>query len=622
MKKLLILICAAAAVSCEPEQDNSRETVEKYILMQLDSMYARVQEMEEAVRTDKELSEIQRQFASARRNYKRIESVSEYYFPNMSEFLNGPALDESEEYDDKVVEPTGFQVIEELIFQENDSFIKNETLKEINILLNGKKRFTQLIKDIKLNDQNVFEAVRLQLLRIASLGISGFDSPVAQHSVPEALAALQGIENILMAGDPGSFQNPETEVMSESFEDAYLFLGANTDFNTFDRAKFLKNHLIPLAKIIYEYQQRRNIPNNKLPTAVNMRESNFFSESFLNPAFFTPELQNKPDGGAIELGKTLFFDPILSGNNSRSCASCHLPSKAFADPNRKSVAFNFKREVSRNAPSLINSGFQRQQFWDQRVQFIEDQVNDVIANKDEMHGDMHKSMLMVMKSAQYRDMFRTAFPEKAVHDEHDLQKAIASYVRSLRGLDSNFDLYMRGDESKLGQSEIQGFNLFMGKAKCGTCHFLPLFNGTVPPSYLDTEAEILGVPGEPDTTEATIDPDPGKFNTYQRDLFRNAFKTPSVRNAALTAPYMHNGVFNTLEQVLDFYNRGGGAGIGIELENQTLPADTLGLTKEEEVQIISFIYSLTDTAGLTRIPNALPQFQDKALDARKVGGVY
>jgi len=622
MKKPLILLCTFIAISCATEKQNSLQPVEKYVLAQLDSMYASVEAMQVAVNDDKPLSEIQRHFASARSSYKRIESISEYYFPNMSEFLNGPALDESEEYDDRITEATGFQVIEELVFPANDTLPKDETLDELNVLLNGKKRFSQLIEDNSLDLRNVFEAVRLQLLRIAGLGISGFDSPVAQHSVPEAIAALQGVEQILIASDPDRDTNADVRSLSQKFKNAYEFLSENNDFNTFDRAKFLKDHLLPLSNGIYVYQQQRRVPNNDLPIALNMNETNFFSETFLNAGFFTPELVNKPNRAAIALGRTLFFDPILSGNKSRSCASCHIPSKAFADPNKKSVAFDFKGEVARNAPSLINSGFQRQQFWDQRVQFLEDQVSDVISNKDEMHGDLKKSMLLVMKSDEYRTMFKDAFPDKTAHDELDMQKAIASYVRSLRGLNSDFDLYMRGDESKLGQSEIQGFNLFMGKAKCGTCHFMPLFNGTIPPSYNDTEAEVLGVPAEPDTTDATLDGDPGKYNTYKRDLFRNAFKTPTVRNAALTGPYMHNGVYNTLEQVMDFYNRGGGAGIGIELENQTLPTDTLGLTKEEQNHIIAFIHALTDTTGLTRIPYALPCFHEKSLDARKIGGTY
>jgi len=139
----------------------------------------------------------------------------------------------------------------------------------------------------------------------------------------------------------------------------------------------------------------------------------------------------------------------------------------------------------------------------------------------------------------------------------------------------------------------------MVKAKCGTCHFAPLYNGTVPPAYIEAESEVLGVPSKPITSGAMVSPDLGKFALLQMDVHRHAFKTTTVRNAALTAPYMHNGVYNTLDEVLDFYNRGGGAGIGISLPNQTLPPDPLNLTKEELAALRGFIESLNDTSPIT-----------------------
>jgi cytochrome c peroxidase len=109
---------------------------------------------------------------------------------------------------------------------------------------------------------------------------------------------------------------------------------------------------------------------------------------------------------------------------------------------------------------------------------------------------------------------------------------------------------------------------------------------------------------------------------YGGDLNKHAFKTPTIRNAAITAPYMHNGVFATLEQVIDFYNRGGGAGIGIELPNQTLPSDRLDLTANEQRSIITFIEALTDTVGITGRPSRLPSLADPKLDKRQIGGEY
>jgi cytochrome c peroxidase len=181
---------------------------------------------------------------------------------------------------------------------------------------------------------------------------------------------------------------------------------------------------------------------------------------------------------------------------------------------------------------------------------------------------------------------------------------------------------MRGEEGMLTADELAGFNLFMGKGKCATCHFMPLFNGSVPPQYFETESEVLGVPAKADTINAVVDSDAGKFNTYNRALHKFAFKTPTLRNAALTAPYMHNGVFKTLEEVIDFYNRGGGAGIGAVVSNQTLPVDKLNLSRKEQQQIIAFIHTLTDTTGMTRISEALPVSDPVALSKRKASAGY
>ena len=153
---------------------------------------------------------------------------------------------------------------------------------------------------------------------------------------------------------------------------------------------------------------------------------------------------------------------------------------------------------------------------------------------------------------------------------------------------------MQGDHAQLNREEKAGFNLFMGKAKCGSCHFAPLFNGTQSPQFSKSEAEVLGVPAKADTVNAAIDEDFGRYTLNPYPQYKYAFKTTTLRNVAKTAPYMHNGVYNTLEEVMDFYNRGGGAGIGIKLDNQTLAAAPLNLSKKEIQDIITFLKTLND----------------------------
>jgi cytochrome c peroxidase len=203
-------------------------------------------------------------------------------------------------------------------------------------------------------------------------------------------------------------------------------------------------------------------------------------------------------------------------------------------------------------------------------------------------------------------LFKNAFAdaEELVSEDH-FTNAIASYLRSLVSLNSRFDQFMNGTGANLNEEEKKGFNLFTGKAKCATCHFMPLFNGVAPPYFSEAESEVLGVPATADTVHPVLDADEGKYGLYPISIFRFAFKTPTLRNIALTAPYMHNGVYKTLEEVIDFYDRGGGTGLGIAPINQTLPASRLQLTPVEKKQLVAFLQTLTDTVRMRADAGAL-----------------
>ena len=564
------------------------------------------------------VEELRNSFMKARAHYKKIESLVVFYFPEENERINGPALLKAEEYDDKVILPTGFQVIEEELYADT---IQREALQQqalaLKAILNNLK---YTVRSNSLSDANVFEAIRLEVLTIMSLGISGFDSPVSFQSISETKSSLQGIETIVFCYEPAD--ETITQKLHSVFDGAYQYLARHTDFDAFDRATFIRKYLNPLSETLYIYQQELKIPNNAWVSAVKMDKPTFFSKDLFDADFFSPAYNRNLKPEAAVLGKMLFFDPVLSGNHTRSCASCHSPAKAFSDGQTRSMAFDSHQRVLRNAPTLINSVYQKSQFWDQRVHFIEDQVTAVVTNPQEMHGDMDASAKLIANDKEYVALFKKAFGDSVEINQRSIQTSLAAYIRTLSGLNARFDQYMRGEEAMLTADELAGFNLFMGKGKCATCHFMPLFNGSVPPQYFETESEVLGVPAKADTINANIDSDAGKFNTYNRALHKFAFKTPTLRNAALTAPYMHNGVFKTLEEVIDFYNRGGGAGIGAVVPNQTLPADKLNLTRKEQQQIIAFIHTLTDTTDMTRIPPALPVHDPIALNKRKAAGNY
>jgi cytochrome c peroxidase len=619
MNKLSILAYSfvfSLFVSCTTREEPVAQ-VKTYIITEVDSLQGTVSNFVTTLQTN-DHERIVHAFNESRKHYKRIEGLIEFYFPGVCKAINGPAIDKVEEDDAKVIDASGFQVVEEMIFQNVDSSATSELLSEAKILQSSITRLRLLIANTELTDSNVFEAIRLQLLRIISLGISGFDSPVQLNSLQEAEWSLEGIEQVAVF----YANSNEAEKLKDLLAETKTFLETHPDFNTFNRGEFIIKRINPLSSMLYRIQQELDIPNNVWSSAVNFDKANFFEEGSFNQMFFVPQYAKEQGKATEELGRYLFFDPILSGNQSRSCASCHKPNKGFTDDTRTASSFNSTGALSRNTPGLINTVFQQNQFWDGRVAFIEDQVSQVISNSEEMHGTLPDAVTLLKRSNEYVSLFAGAFPkENEKISDITVQRALAAYVRSLTSLNARFDHYMRGDEKAISAEELQGFNLFMGKAKCGTCHFLPLFNGTTPPLYKETEAEVLGVPSA-FAKSKKVDEDGGKYHLFSHSLLRGMFKTPTVRNASLTAPYMHNGVFNHLEEVLDFYNKGGGAGLGFELENQTLPTDKLDLSKEEQLKIIAFMHALTDTTGLTSVPHRLPSFGIQELDKRKIGGTY
>jgi cytochrome c peroxidase len=609
-----------------PDETSHVERDYKQAIERLDSTLVT---LKGAVGTGAPSQEIQQLFFKARLAYKELEYLTEYFNPYTAKALNGPPLDkvEADDPNQTIIPPTGFQVMEELLFLEYEVSNRAEALKEIAILHASINRLRLVTQTTQMADRHIFDAMRLQVYRVITLGITGFDSPVAQHSLPEAAASLSALKQAFMHYHPRLAQQDPVLAAGTltAFEEGIAYLRQHRDFDRFDRATFITNYANVLSARLAQVQEALRIPVPAGRRAISARARTLFDKDAFDVNYYAPDGDAHLTAARAELGKLLFFDPVLSGNNARSCASCHVPRKAFADGRTKSVAFDFKGQVRRNAPTVINAALQRSLFHDTRVVFLEDQASDVLANAQEMHGSLREATGRIARSPEYVSLFKRAFPQEgegAVSEVH-LKVAIASYIRSLDGMDARFDKFMRGDKTQLSVLEKQGLNLFMGKAKCATCHFVPLFNGTVPPAFDRTEAEIIGVPASTDTLHPALDPDLGRYQTFKIDLHRYAFKTPTLRNVALTAPYMHNGVYQKLEEVIQFYNKGGGAGLGIQVPNQTLPADPLHLTAIEQKALIAFMGALTDTTAVRNVPRKLPAFPaELAINERKVGGAY
>ncbi len=234
-------------------------------------------------------------------------------------------------------------------------------------------------------------------------------------------------------------------------------------------------------------------------------------------------------------------------------------------------------------------------FADERAGFVEDQVRVVLSSPAEMASSPELAARRVARDTSYAPLVRAAFGPWAHIDERSIRVALAAYIRSLVTLNSPFDRAARGDLRAIDMDARRGFNLFMGKARCATCHFAPLFGGTMPPEFTRSELEIIGTPAAPVMSGGRLDGDAGRERVDAQPVHRGAFRVPSVRNSAVTGPYMHNGVFRSLDEVVDFYDRGGGAGIGERLPKQTLSSRPLHLTPSERHDLVAFVNSLTDT---------------------------
>ncbi|WP_291149806.1 cytochrome-c peroxidase [Flavobacterium sp. UBA7680] len=591
MKKIYCLFFLLVFAACQ-KKDKHQE-INTLFQKDITLLIEKVNELKHSVASDAAEAQIQKQFLEAHKSYKKVELLSEYYSPAVSKSINGPAIPEFEENDSKTVSPEGFQVVEELVFPKYDKNNKKELLQELGVLSANLIRLEKVSNSNELTDAHVFDAMRLEVYRIITLGITGFDSPVVLNSLPEASTALETIEKYYRVYLENKEISNSAQVL-EVLEKGKKYLHANNNFDAFDRAYFIKEILNPLSKELYKTQTELGIPLMKEQRGLKPTAQTLFDKDAFDPEAFSgfPDYRTTPE--KIALGKKLFNDPILSGNNTRSCASCHHADKAFTDGLERAVTLDGKSMIQRNTPTLTNIAFQRVFFTDSRVSYLEDQAVAVIKNENEMHGSLEESALAIQKNADYVKEFKKAFPKGEIN-EFAIKNALASYIRSLSHYDSKFDDYMQNKTTFMAD-EKAGFNLFAGKGKCATCHFIPLTNGTVPPNFDRSESEILGVPDK----SKKLDGDLGKFVITQAAIHKHSFKTPTIRNIELTAPYMHNGVYKTLEEVIDFYDQGGGVGLGFDVPNQTLPEDKLNLSDKEKKQLIAFMQTLTDKKFLNK----------------------
>ena len=352
------------------------------------------------------------------------------------------------------------------------------------------------------------------------------------------------------------------------------------------------------------------------------------------PTTVAAPADNPTTAEKVSLGRLLFWDPLLSGQKDVSCATCHHPDFGYAENLDLSIGANGVglgaartfapgspvRPVKRNSQTVLNSAFngidnaghhtpaEAPMFWDVRVKSLEAQALEPMRALEEMRGDAYSAesaistvVSRLAANGEYRRLFAQAFGNENAVNAQNLGRALAAFERSLVTTNAPFDRYMRGDTTAMTAQQIQGMNRFQSIG-CANCHNGPMFS--------DFKVHVLGVPDN----EKLPTSDAGVDNTY-------AFRTPSLRNLSYTAPYMHSGVFTSLNQVVNFYNRvnrgggrgGGRRGGGNGAVNTNVSRDQLdpllrqlNLRGGRQADLLAFLDALNDPGFDRTIPATVP----------------
>ena len=336
-----------------------------------------------------------------------------------------------------------------------------------------------------------------------------------------------------------------------------------------------------------------------VPSAIGQSGQNSAPEDrHRRPAFWIPRgldeyvpvpVDNPATAVKVALGERLFFDSVLSADGDTSCGTCHLPDRAFTDGRPVAVGV-YGRVGRRNVPTILNRGYGKSFFWDGRADSLEAQAADAIEGREDLGLPIEEAVTRLRENTSYRAEFRNAFGPRTgdglrseASSQHEVNaegsaitaervtQALATFVRSQMAGDSPVERFRGGDRTALSPAAQRGSDVFVSRGRCLGCHVAPL--------YTDEEFHNTGV-------SWGADPGRQKVTGYESD--RGRFKTPSLRNVALTAPYMHDGSIATLEEVVEFYDGGGHANPNLDPS-----IGPIHLTDREKVDLVAFLAALT-----------------------------
>jgi cytochrome c peroxidase len=377
------------------------------------------------------------------------------------------------------------------------------------------------------------------------------------------------------------FQEPPSAQESKDTETAARRLPPRPEQSDEERAERIRT-----LRVAYDGKSPDQWPKPTVDAGVTWKELGL-------PVIVADPKGNPSTPEKIELGKSLFFDPRLSGTGQMACASCHDPELGWTDG--RSTSFGHSREVlKRNAPGIMNVASNQSLFWDGRADSLEKQALAVLANPSEMRSSSSTIETRLKSNFEYRKAFEAAFPGKPIEIDR-VAEAIATFERSVKPGRSRFDAYLKGNTKAMSDAAISGLDLFRKEARCMNCHFGPDFS--------DFQFHNLGLSYYGRTLE-----DLGRYRVTGKAEDVGRFKTPSLRNIGNTAPYMHNGLFE-LDGVLNMYN----AGMATlkpkpEQENDPLfpvkspHLKSLGLNKRDLADLKEFLLTLTEPKLRVRPP--------------------
>ncbi len=617
MKKSIILITLLGFVflSARYERQAENSYSEKYY-NSLERVVADIYKLQQVVENERPEQEIRDQLHNARTSLKAADIWLRYFHPIAYKKLNAPLPVEWEvEVLEKWESPyerkgAGLTLFELYLEEDYDKDSAANLLKQSLLALKQIADTSDFY--IKHDPQQMHYANRLWLLNLASIYTTGFECPNTDSVIVELQAMMESTHEVLSLYNDNYPSYSFSEVYMEGLESAIQFVKRQPkDFELFDHFIFLRHYINPLYGAVQRRIQDLGLKTSNVNDfSLNPQATSIFGQNVYRAqetmGLFKGLDQDADKQRLWDLGELLFYDPVLSGNNQRSCISCHKPSDCFTENEVKtSMSYDGVNRLERNTPSLLGVLNNHLLMLDGRHIHPLRQANDVIHNQKEMGSTKGEVFKEVMKIKHYRKEFKY-LSSKVLNDElsvDHIYSALIYYYSSFDERKAPFDQVIN-NEIELPNEVQQGYNLFMSKAECGTCHFLPEFNGVKPP-YVGSEFEVIGTPK--DTLFSALSEDLGRGDVHNVAEMTNAFRTPTLRNLSCTQPYMHNGVFETLEEVVDFYNEGGGAGKGLVVDNQTLNSEKLNLTKDEIAKVVTFLKALDEGYELETKDMKLPR---------------